>query len=118
MSDAGRFEKAKKLESQEVPEWIKGPAIKYRGEIYLGPIGDDHNDVAELVSHARSEFRLEDEKSYRRGFMTSHGRFVDREEATEIALRTNQVKDILRLRGRDPFIIGARDLTYPAEIDR
>lgn len=112
---------SKKFEERsrgETPEFIKRPAILHGGMHYLGGRDERHADIIDRLAATIPGFNALDRKSYKKGFMTTKDRFIDdRDEVTEIALRNNQVKDISRLKGRDPFVVGSGDLLYPEDTE-
>jgi len=70
----------------EGPERVTGPALRYRGTIYSLPSPASHRDV-ERAERANGVSRFQCEE----GFMTSSGRFVDRQEAGKVAFDADQI---------------------------
>ncbi len=84
------------------PETIVGPAIRYKGKVFPGKIGELHVDVYNraLKSGDIPELNIiEIIDTDLSGFVTSTGRYVDRVEAGNIARKTKQVKDLRALEG-------------------
>jgi hypothetical protein len=96
----------------DLPESITGAAVRYRGNIYTGR---NHLDAVEAAAKANNiPFKttldrntaleaMEDTE----GFATSHGRYVDRQTAGEIADRMNQLRKTIT----EP--LSAQDLIRP-----
>lgn len=63
------------------PEMIKSPALKLRGEVFEGA---NHGEA--FVNAGEPN----DMRGFQDGFTTTHGRFVSRQEAMEIAQRNDQ----------------------------
>jgi len=89
------------ISSATAPEAITGAAIKYRDKIYRGAI---HSDAAENAAHETGAASRDVIYESRPGFITTTGRFVDRDEATKIAAKTGQLEEgQTKLFGEDLF---------------
>jgi hypothetical protein len=66
-------------------EKIAKVALKLNGKTYSAPVGSSHEEI-------RSEHALQGKGRGTRGFITSTGSFVNREEAASIAKRAGQTK--------------------------
>ncbi len=83
---------------------IHGPKNIESGFVICGR--RHHNCIsifAQMVGFPYDERGLRLMNTEIQGFLTSTDRFVGREEALEIALRENQVKDIKQIRGQRLF---------------
>lgn len=60
-------------------------AVKLNGKVYAAPVGHTHQDI-------RKANGLEGKGRAQRGFITSTGAFVGREEGAKIALAAGQTK--------------------------
>ena len=71
-------------------EKISASAVQYSGELFTGTL---HSDVYNAIREKYPQFdpELEWEK-YKLGFVTTSGRFVNRDEALKIAERNDQLK--------------------------
>lgn len=89
VSEASPDERAE-LGATDADESIRSAAVRHEGEIYEGAL---HSDAYEAAAQATGkEFGdvIAKAKPQDAGFMTSKGRFVDREEAAEIANAAQQ----------------------------
>lgn len=71
-----------------VPESISLAALMYRGEVFSGA---SHKDIALKLKRKYSDASKISVEELEDGFLTSTGRFVSREEATEIAKACGQI---------------------------
>lgn len=67
-------------------ESIKAAALRYKGEIFTGPT---HADAVCVLEETYPDYRAREVED---GFVTSTGRYVDRDEALAIAQGKDQVK--------------------------
>src|SRR3989338_53621 len=73
---------------EKKPEHIVAAALDFQGEIYTGRT---HADALNALEEVYPDWADMDVKSPRDGFMTSAGRFVERDEAGEIADKAGQL---------------------------
>jgi len=73
-------------------EKIRCAALEYKGEIFEGP---SHVDAYYKLQEKYPELKWEEAGSYdyRDGFVTTHGRFVLRPEAAQIASAADQIEE-------------------------
>jgi hypothetical protein len=96
----------------DLPESITGAAVRYRGNIYTGR---NHLDAVEAAAKANNiPFKTTMDRNTAleamedtEGFATSHGRYVDRQTAGDIADRMNQLRKPIN----EP--LSAQDLIRP-----
>ena len=101
------------MSARRVPERIRYAAVRTPGGfIYRSKLG--HFEALEKALAAEPELNNEEDlnNSIEDGFITSHGRFVDREEAFAIAALAKQLDDVelqkMTSRGYDPQNFQAR----------
>lgn len=70
-------------------EKIDCVAMKYLDDVVSLPKPARHHDLISLAHQANKDTRL-----YEQGFLTTMGRFVDRMEAAEIALNSEQIESL------------------------
>lgn len=74
-------------------ERIKAAAIRFHGEIFTGP---SHADAIFELEKAHPGFDYHDiDSEDTQGFVTTNGRWVNREDARKIVNRTGQMKQTL-----------------------
>lgn len=74
-------------------ERIAVPAIQYKGAMYSGAIHPDAVQAAARKFGLPEDIVTQD-PSFREGFVTTEGRFVGRDEASQIASRQNQFESL------------------------
>ncbi len=77
----------------KTPEAIKSPALRIKGELYEG---QSHGLALNDFQAKLTPEQFKDEATYKgfeEGFTTTHGRFIDRDEALKMALERDQIKD-------------------------
>lgn len=72
------------------PETIDRVAIRFLGEVFSLPRPKRHHDVIRHIVTTKPH--IQTVAGGAQGFITSNGRFVDREEALVIAIRQDQIK--------------------------
>lgn len=84
------LEKAREARPEEIPELVDVAAIRYDGITYTVPRPYRHHNVIWLM-RGLGGFGPEAVSPKHQGFLTTKGRFVDREEALKIAIAGDQV---------------------------
>ena len=107
-------------EEEVKPEKVVAAAIKVNGKTYTGPM----HVFAAIAAHAAGEFPgmqdlngLEDVKHLIEadGFLTSHGRFITREDAFELAQKNGQMQKTHGFHGAGR--LGSEDLNNVVAIE-
>lgn len=80
------------MKSAEMPESIASAAILFKGETFTGV---NHGIAVQALEKAHPDWHTMGEKPIQ-GFLTSTRRFVDREEAGEIAMKAEQLSHLDR----------------------
>lgn len=110
------MESAKSFTSkfEDNKESITTAAILYAGEIFTGLM---HADALQAILRKYPELKLSASTGLTDGFMTSKGRFVDRQEAGAIAKAAQQIEHLdSRLIGSAEKNLKAEDIYDPEEI--
>jgi hypothetical protein len=91
-----------KVENTGALESIKRMAARYKDEVFTGVL---HSDCADAFRTAHPEFDgvAEQDAGLEIGYVTNTGRFVNREEALQIALVADQVRE--EAIGRNPKLL-------------
>lgn len=74
-------------QKDNIPERIQAAALRYKDRVFIGKGHIDAYDALERVFTSSIDM-----KEVEQGFMTDSGRFVDRNEAAEIAEKAKQYK--------------------------
>lgn len=85
---------------EQEPEKIKASALRFRGQVFTG---HTHTDAMRELGESYPDWgnlpdRVED------GFITTTGRYVDRDEAGQIADRADQITQLGRTHGADEYL--------------
>jgi len=84
---------------KKFPSTVYGPCNVAKGVVLCG---HRHADI--IHQHVSlMQKRQSDMGSHVQGFLTSHNRFLNREEALQVALAANQVKDLNAVRGESLY---------------
>lgn len=78
---------------RSVPEKIVAAAIRFQGELFLGRT---HGQAILMMEKKYPQWQQMTDQPLEEGFSTTTGRFVDREEADEIATAAAQVDEEMR----------------------
>lgn len=72
-------------------ETIECAAIQFNGEIFSAPRPGRHHTVFKIIFSEPENTFIKAQANEIQGFLTSLGRFVDRIEGAEIALKSGQI---------------------------
>ncbi|MDD5318797.1 MAG: hypothetical protein PHF79_03215 [Candidatus Pacebacteria bacterium] len=89
---------------QEKNEAISAAALEYEGELFTA---HSHAEAFLLLEKARPNFI---DSEVHDGFITTTGRFVDRDEALEIAKQTQQVSPSRLKRGEN--VLDSKEINW------
>lgn len=77
-------------EEEQSAEKVVAAAVRFGGQVFTGVM---HFHAREKAKEEFPDFPHRDGEVQEEGFLTSTGRFVDRDEATDIADKADQLKE-------------------------
>ena len=88
------FYPRKDRDGKDIPEYILGSSMIHNGIVYSAMAPGRHHHVHRLITHLKRKGNDDLERMERNmGFITSHGRHLDRKEALLVAVNAKQLID-------------------------